>query len=717
MSIPVVFCFLLQAAVGVANDVIPSQDVKSVFNPALQVNEERILAADKEAHNWLTHGRTYAEERYSPLVDINQTNVKDLGLAWAYKTGTKRGLEASPLIVDGVMFTTGSWSRVYALNAETGEELWTYDPEVPGATGRKACCDVVNRGLAIWEGKLYLGTLDGRLIALDAKDGSLIWEQVTVDQSLSYTITGAPRVVKGKVIIGNGGAEFGVRGYFSAYNAETGKMEWRFYTVPASPDKPVEHPELLEAAKTWSPDSLWETGLGGTVWDSFAYDAELNLLYVGVGNSSQYNREIRSPGGGDNLFLASILAVDPESGRLKWHYQTTPAEHWDYTATQHMILADLEIGGIERKVLMQAPKNGFFYVLDRETGELISAEKYTHVNWASHIDMESGRPVETGKGSWSRDSVFVIPGVIGGHNWHPMSYSPSSRLVYIPTLEIVYPFVPDKNYKYVPNVMNTGEDWPALAKAAGTVEPNFCSPMQLTAWNPVTQKQVWQVRFDERNNGGVLSTAGGLVFQGTGSGYLSAYKDTTGEVLWQMQASTGIMAPPVTYKVNGEQYITVMAGTGGSLGMNFDKTSYVNEGYVLAFKLGGQAKMPDRVPGVQGTFQAAVPETTEEEVAEGEALYATHCLRCHGVNAASRGLVADLRYSPREVHEIWPAIVLGGLYQDKGMASFSDVLELEEVKKIHNYVLYKAVEKPGMMKRMLDSVMSSICIPPQWLAE
>lgn len=715
--LPVILAVLLQTSVAVASEVSPAAVVTPGITPALQVDEKRILAADKEAQNWLTHGRTYAEERYSPLSEINQNNVSDLGLAWAYKTGTKRGLEASPLIVEGVMYTTGSWSRVYALNAETGEELWTYDPKVPGATGRKACCDVVNRGLALWQGKLYLGTLDGRLLALDAKEGTLVWEQLTVDQSLSYTITGAPRVVKGKVIIGNGGAEFGVRGYFSAYNAETGELEWRFYTVPASPDKPVEHPELLEAAKTWSPDSLWEAGLGGTVWDSFAYDAELNLLYAGVGNGAQYNRAVRSPGGGDNLFLSSILAVNPDTGRLKWHYQTTPGEQWDYTATQHMILADLEIAGVLRKVLMQAPKNGFFYVLDRETGELISAEKYTHVSWASHIDKVSGRPVETGTGDWSKASTWVIPGIIGGHNWHPMSFSLNSKLVYIPTLEIVYPFFPDLDYKYVPNVMNTGEDWPALAKAAGAVEPNFCSPMQLTAWNPVTQKQVWQVRFDSRNNGGVLSTGGGLVFQGNGSGYLSAYKDTSGELLWQMQASTGIMAPPVTYSVNGEQYIAVMAGIGGSLGMNFDKTSNVNEGYVLAFKRNGQAKMPDRVLSPQGKLQISANESTEEEIEAGEALYATHCLRCHGINAASRGLVADLRYSPREVHEIWPAIVLGGLYQDKGMAAFNDVLKAEDVAKIHQYVLHKAVEKPGVIKRVLGSVLKNICIPPHWLAD
>lgn len=687
---------------------------EAVFYQALQVDEQRIIQAEQE--NWLTHGRTYSEARFSPLADINRNNVTQLGLAWSYKTGTRRGLEASPLVINGVMYTTGSWSRVYALNAETGAELWTFDPKVPGAVGRKACCDVVNRGLALWKGKLYLGTLDGRLIALDARDGSVIWEVVTVDQSLSYTITGAPRIVKDKVIIGNGGAEFGVRGYFSAYNAQTGKLEWRFYTVPANPENPVEHPELLEALKTWSADSLWETGLGGTVWDSFAYDPELNLLYVGTGNSSQYNRALRSPGGGDNLFLASILAVNPDTGRLKWHYQTTPAESWDYTATQHMILADLKIKGKKRKVIMQAPKNGFFYVLDRETGELISAEKYTHVSWASHVDLASGRPVETGTADWSEESAFVIPGVPGGHNWHPMSYSSKSGFVYIPTLEIVYPFVPKKDYKYVPNVMNTGEDWPQLAREAENLQLNFCSPTQLTAWDPVSQSKVWQVRFDTGSNGGVLSSAGGLVFQGNGTGFVSAYHDETGEVLWQAKASTGVIAPPVTYKVNGEQYIAVMAGVGGTFGMNFDKLDYVNEGHVLAFKLKGKAEMPKRLAKPVQKVQVAEKTIAAEDIKEGAGLYATYCLRCHGVNAKSGGLLPDLRLSTREVHEIWPAIVLGGLYQDRGMASFADVLTLEDVEKIHGYVITKALEKPGIMRRMLNVVTSNICIPPDWLA-
>jgi quinohemoprotein ethanol dehydrogenase len=689
------------------------------FFESIQVDGTRIINADSEPHNWLAHGRTYSEQRFSPLEEINQSNVQNLSLTWVYKTGTKRGLEASPLVVNGVIYTTGSWSKVFAVNALTGEEIWRYDPKVPGAAGRNACCDVVNRGVALWNGKVYVGTIDGRLIALDARDGSVIWDIITVDQTKPYTITGAPRVVKGKVIIGNGGAEYGVRGYFSAYDALTGELEWRFYTVPTSADGPVEHPELIKAQATWSKDSLWETGLGGTVWDSFAYDDELNMLYVGVGNSSQYNRDQRSPGGGDNLYLASILAVNPDTGRLIWHYQTTPGESWDYTATQHMILATLEIDGDERKVIMQAPKNGFFYVLDRKSGELVSAEAYTPINWASHVDLETGRPVETGKADWSTETAFVMPGPPGGHNWHPMSFSQRTKLVYIPTIEMVYPFVPDENYEYDPNNFNTGEDWIKLASQAGALFGSIrtCSPTQLTAWNPVTQEQAWQVQFESGSNGGVLSTAGGLVFQGNGTGVLSAYADDSGESLWSMQAPTAIMAPPVTYKLDGEQYILVMAGAGGSFGMNFDKVPYRNDGYMLAFKLNGNEKMPPMVMKKAGIVaDLKQSKQSEEDFDEGSDLYITHCLRCHGMSGKSNGLLPDLRHASKDVHDSWSAIVIGGMYKDKGMDSFSNVLTLEQAEKIHGYIIREALQEPGLAQQFMETISPHFCIPPTWIA-
>lgn len=511
-----------------------------------RVDAERVAGADAEPGSWLAHGRTWDEQRYSPLDQIHEGNVASLGAAWVVPTGTKRGLEATPLVVDGVMYTTLTWSVVVALDAASGRELWRHDPEVPKAWGRYACCDVVNRGVAVWKGRVYVGTLDGRLLALDAATGEPVWEVLTVDRSRAYTITGAPRVARDLVFIGNGGGEFGVRGYVSAYDAATGALRWRFYTVPGPPGAPREHPELERAAATWPEDALFESGLGGTVWDSMAYDPALDLLYVGVGNSSPYDREARSPGGGDNLFLASILALRPTTGELVWYYQTTPGERWDYTATQHMILADLEIGGRVRRVLMQAPKNGFFYVLDRATGELLSAEKYVTANWASHVDPATGRPVETGRAEWGDRRAMVIPGVGGGHNWHPMSFHPGTGLVYIPSQEMPYPLHPDADFRWRPGAFNTSEDFAAMARELDGFERalRFCDPTHLTAWDPVAAKPVWRVAHRSEVNGGVLSTAGNLVFKGSGDGVLAAYRATDGEPLFSADLGIGIMAPP-----------------------------------------------------------------------------------------------------------------------------------------------------------------------------
>jgi len=339
-----------------------------------------------EPGNWLSTGRTYDEQRHSPLDQVNRETVKDLGLEWYWDTGTKRGLEATPIVVDGVLFTSGAWSVVWAHDAKTGELLWEYDPEVPRDWGRYVCCDVVNRGVAAWKGKIYFGTIDGRLIALDAGTGESVWQVNTILPDRPYTITGAPRIVKDKVIIGNGGAEYGVRGYITAYNTETGAEEWRFYTVPGNPDDGFESEDMELAATTWRGGKWWEVGGGGTVWDSMAFDPELNLLYIGTGNGAPWNRYIRSPGGGDNLYLASMVAINPDTGKRVWHYQTTPGDTWDYTAVQHMILADIEINGEMRKVIMQAPKNGFFYVIDRTNGDFISAEAYVPITWATHVD-------------------------------------------------------------------------------------------------------------------------------------------------------------------------------------------------------------------------------------------------------------------------------------------------------------------------------------------
>ncbi len=686
---------------------------------AARVDAVRILAADSEPGSWLTHGRTYSEQRYSPLTGISAENVHRLGLAWSYMTGTKRGLESTPLVIDGVLYATGSWSRVYALDAASGRELWRFDPQVPGWKGRNACCDVVNRGVAAWQGRIYVGTIDGRLIALDAATGKPDWEVQTTDPGQPSSITGAPRVVKGRVIIGNGGADLGVRGFFSAYDAETGKLDWRFYTVPASKEGPHEHPELEAAARTWSKDSAWESGLGGTVWDAFAFDPELDLLYVGVGNSSVYDRERRSPGGGDNLYLASILAVRPESGKLVWHYQTTPGESWDYTATQHMILADLTIGGKPRKLLLQAPKNGFFYVLDRATGELLSAEKYVDVSWASHVDLGTGRPVERPEANWSKQPAMVTPGPAGGHNWHPMAFSPRTGLVYIPSISNVYYYAPDPNFELIPGAWNTGEDIAEVSRQledfADAILP--CNPSHITAWDPVKGRQAWRVNHGDPVPGGLLATASDLVFQGNGSGMLSAYDAGSGERIWQTDTHMGIMAPPILYEVDGVQYISVVAGLGGSHGGHLTRFDHDNAGRILTYKLGGKAALPPL--RLRSKQRADPPPLTAsvEEIERGRELYGRHCVYCHGLGVRSSGLYPDLTKSSRAVHDQWNGIVLGGSLQAGGMASFADHLTAKQAQQIHAYVLARTHREPGLLEQAARWIGRYACVPVSWAAD
>ena len=683
------------------------------------VDVVRLRAAAQEPDSWLTHGRTWDEQRYSPLVQIDRENVGQLGLAWSYETGTVRGLEATPLVADGVLYATASWSIVFALDAATGRELWRYDPGVPRWRIRFACCDVVNRGVALFDGKLFVGTIDGRLIALDAKTGVPVWEQQTVDPERPYTITGAPRVYDGRVIIGNGGADLGVRGYFSAYHANTGELLWRFYTVPASSEGPHEHPELVDAARTWSKQSMFETGLGGTVWDAFAYDPELGLVYAGVGNSSVYDREKRSPGGGDNLFLASILAVHLDTGRLAWHYQTTPREHWDYTATQHMILADLRIDGRDRKVILQAPKNGFFYVLDRATGELLSADPYVDVSWASHVDLSTGRPVERPEAQWSDHQAFVTPAPTGGHNWHPMTFSPRTGLVYIPSLSGTYLYAPDPAFEYLPGSWNTGEDLAAVSEQVADWRDAipFCSPSHITAWDPVRKRAVFRVDHTDATPGGLLSTASDLLFQGTGAGNFSAYDATDGRRLWSVETGVGVMAAPITYRVDGEQYVAVLAGMGGSHGGHFARLAVENRGRVLAFKLGGRATLPSATALPRRTVQVPRSGATAEQLTLGQSLYARNCLFCHGVGAESSGLNPDLRFASAEIHEQWNDIVLGGRRQALGMPSFADRLDADGAQAIRAYVVERAHREPSLLERLARTLGQHVCVPAAWVAD
>ena len=642
------FCIALLALAGCSDDE-PGSPADAGLPPRAGASDDaRIRAASSEPGSWLSHGRTYDEQRWSPLDRVNAGNAANLQRRWTFDTGTERGLEATPLVVDGVMYATGTWSVVFALDARTGELLWRHDPEVPREVGQKACCDVVNRGVAVYRGRVYSGTLDGRLLALDAETGKVDWEVVTVDQGLAYTITGAPRIVEGKVIIGNGGAEFGVRGYVSAYDSSTGELVWRTYTVPGNPAEPFESQAMEAAAATWSGE-WWKAGGGGTVWDSMAYDPALRLLYVGTGNGSPWVRRLRSPGGGDNLYLSSILALDPDDGSLEWHYQTTPGDNWDFTATQHIVLADLVIDGEERQVLMQAPKNGFFYVLDRKTGEFLSAEPYVTVTWASGVD-RSGRPIEAADQDFAKGLQFVLPTFFGGHNWQPMSFNPATGLVYIPAQEIVGAYRQNPDFELVENEFNFGTDMNVFS----AFPPEVASG-HLLAWDPVEQREAWRVPYGVPWNGGTLTTAGNLVFQGTADGRFVAYRADDGRTLWVDHTETGVIAAPMTYELDGTQYVSVMAGWGGAFGL------------IGGTAARGVAKGPGRLITYALAEGAPTPAEIESHItrpgslADGERLYHAWCGRCHGAGAVSSSAIPDLRGAPSRLGENFESVALEGL--------------------------------------------------------
>jgi PQQ-dependent dehydrogenase (methanol/ethanol family) len=673
-----------------------AETAASTAKPAAGVNGAVIAAAASNPDTWLSYGRGYDEQRFSPLDSINENNVGELGLAWTFDIDYNRGQEATPIVVDGVMYATGAWSIVYALDAVTGKLLWKHDPEVPRQVAQHGCCDVANRGVAVWEGKVVFGTYDGRLQALDAATGKVLWSVATVDQSQPYTISGAPRIVKGKVLIGNGGAEFGVRGYISAYDVNSGEMLWRFYTVPGNPADGFESKAMEMAAATWKGE-WWKLGGGGTVWDSMAYDPELDLLYIGVGNGSPWNQRIRSPGGGDNLFLSSIVALKPDTGEYVWHYQTTPGETWDYTATQHIMLADLEIDGKKRKVLMQAPKNGFFYVLDRATGELLSAEKFSKVTWASHVDMATGRPVETENARYEKGAQLIFPANQGAHNWHPMSFNPKTGLVYIPAQEIPQVYAEEKKYQVRPGLMNLGVDPMVLAFPTDEAELKGVLGMikgYLLAWDPVAQKEVWRHEHPGASNGGTLSTAGNLVFQGNTMGDFQAFRATDGEALWRAPAGSGVVAAPMTYSVDGVQYVTVLAGWGGAYPLVMGEAG-VQQGRVgtvsrvLTFKLGGTASLPPG--GVPAERRPEPPELTAsaDVIAEGRMLFFNNCMVCHGIEAVSGSTIPDLRYMDTATHAAFPGIVMGAR-ADKGMPSFAQYLKMDDINAIHAYLVERA---------------------------
>ncbi|HLX80948.1 MAG TPA: PQQ-dependent dehydrogenase, methanol/ethanol family [Burkholderiales bacterium] len=654
-----------------------------------KVDGAAIQANGKSAKDWLSYGLDYTEARFSRLDQINAGNASKLGLVWSYDLESSRGVEATPLVVDGIMYVTASWSVVHAIDARTGKRLWSYDPKVNREGGWKGCCDVVNRGVALYKGRVYVGAYDGRLIALDAATGKVAWEKDTViDHSRPYTITGAPRVVKGKVIIGNGGAELGVRGYVTAYDAQTGAQKWRWFVVPGDPGKPFEDASMAKASTTWDPSAkYWEAGGGGTPWDTMAFDPALNLLYIGTGNGSPWSRNARSPAGGDNLYLASLVALDPDTGQYMWHYQESPGDSWDFTSTQPMILADLKIDGKPRKVILHAPKNGFFFVIDRTNGKFISAKNFADVNWASGYDAD-GRPIETPQARLADRPREIIPSAFGAHNWQPMSFNPQTGLVYMPVHGIPLTLMDDKSWKRnspQPGEFSAGVGW-NLATYLNAVPPTSKPFGRLIAWDPVQQKEVWRQEHVSPWNGGTLTTAGNLVFQGTADGRFMVFDAKNGTRLWETPVGTGVVAGPSTYMVDGKQYVSIAAGWGGAYGVNNRASDLKGPGTVYTFALGGKAKAPDFVAYQLGALVQGVPYDPAN-VKEGTLIFVNYCIVCHGVPGVDRGgNVRNLGYSARDTIANLDKIVFKGPFMANGMPDFTGKLTAADLEKIKAFI-------------------------------
>ena len=654
-----------------------------------KVDSRAIKANGAGSRDWLSHGLDHSEARFSRLTQVDAGNVKRLGLVWSYDLQSNRGVETTPLVVDGIMYATASWSVVHAIDVRTGKALWTFDPKVDRAGGFKGCCDVVNRGVALYQGKVFVASYDGRLFALDAASGNKLWEQDTiVDRRMSYTITGAPRVFKGKVIIGNGGAEYGVRGYITAYDAATGAQKWRWFTVPGDPSKPFEDESMAKAAKTWDPaGKWWEFGGGGTAWDAITFDPELNLMYVGTGNGSPWAQKKRSPAGGDNLYLASVVALNPDTGKYVWHYQETPGDNWDFTSTQPMILADLKIGGKPRKVILHAPKNGFFFVIDRTNGQFISAKNFVDVNWASGYDAK-GRPIETDIARVADRPREIIPSAFGARNWHPMSFNPQTGLVYMPVQGVPLTLMDNKEWKFnagsaLEPHSNVGWNLATYVNA----EPPKSTPFgRLVAWDPVAQKEVWRHDHVGPWNGGTLSTAGNLVFQGTADGRFVAYDAKTGAKLWETATGTGVVAAPVTYQVDGKQYVSVAVGWGGVYGLAARHTDRNGPGTVYTFALDGKAAPPAFVPYRLNALLAGV-KYDPNHVKEGTALYVSNCAFCHGVPGVDRGgNIPNLGYSSTDTIATLEKWLFDGAAKVKGMPDFTGRLKPGDADKLRAFI-------------------------------
>ena len=683
--------------------------------PAGSIDAKRLAGADSEPDQWFTGGRDFGQSYYSPLSDINAGNAARLGFAWDYDLGTRRGLEATPVVVDGTMYAAGNWGRVYALDARTGRHLWSYDPQPDGQSGRYACCDVVNRGLAVWKGKVYVASVDGYLHAIDAKTGARIWRVDTLPNreldTFKYFVTGAPVIAGDMIVVGNGGSDFkGARGSVSAYSLDTGQFQWRFYTVPRDPRLgPQDQPHLQAAIKTWSATYDWSYGGGGTAWDGLGYDPDAKLVYVGTANASPYHGEQDPANHGDELYVASIVAVHADTGQLAWYYQEIPDEGWDYDTTNKLILTELTIEGKQRKVIMQASKDGYLYVLDRLTGEFLSGKPFAYVNWTKGLDPRTHRPIINPAADWAKKPTLVFPAAVGAHGWQPMSYSPKTGLVYIPVIDAAMVYVDTSKRRmgliegnfdlafffpedYAPKDLESllGK-LPSLESLSPGGKPPKSRGL-IRAVEPMTGKVVWEKETNSLWDGGILSTGGNLVFRGDSAGFLNVYAADTGELLKRVEVGSSMMAAPMTYRIEGTQYVSVMAGYGGGvLFLPFPQSSaayrYGNEGRIITFKLDG-ATPPLPQPVVEAPVEEPPPrDANAKTVAQGELLYNRYCARCH---AFGRGIVPDLRRLSRATDAIFYDIVLRGAYQAKGMARWDDVLTSEDAQAIHSYLIDQA---------------------------
>ena len=677
-------------------------DVKGGKQPA-NVDDKRLLAAAGDGANWLSYGRTYDEQRFSPLTAISDRNVGRLGLQWSADLDTARGQEATPIVVDGVLYVSTAWSMVKAFDAATGEPIWSYDPQVPREKLVEVCCDAVNRGVAVYKGKVFVGTLAGHVVALDAATGKVAWDIQSIPEGSHMAITGAPRIVKGKVLIGAAGSEYFTRGYLAAFDTETGKEVWRFYTVPGDPSQPFEGKHLEAAAKTWSGE-YWKFGGGGTVWDSITYDPETDLVYFGTANAEPWNPGIRNSAAGDNLYTASIVAIRPDTGEYVWHYQETPEDRWDFDSNQQIIAANLKIAGQERRVVMHAPKNGFFYVLDARTGKFISGTAFATVNWATGLDPASGRPLVNPEARYeiTGKPFTSFPGAYGAHTWHPMSYSPDTGLVYIPTNEAAATYTdPAKEWTPGKVGMQLGVDFNAGAMPADTgIRESWLKKTTgaLLAWDPVTRSARWAVQHAGPANGGTLSTAGNLVFQGTAGGEFRAYAADTGKQLWSFAAQTGVVAGPVTYSVNGKQYVAVLAGWGTLwdlyTGILSTKSGRVpNVSRLLVFALDGKDQLPPPPPHSLAVLDPPPVAGDPGEIADGALSFHYNCSGCHGDAAIAGVLVPDLRHSAvLNSPQLWQQIVHDGILKERGMVAWSANMTPAQIENIRLYVIKRANE-------------------------